>query len=170
MLSDLRCPGSVGRPAGTVVVRTCAGGHDLGIHDKFPTPGMNTPSTFPFDDLWYATIATVFFSERSRAYTNRAERARLRVLITSEHMPKTGSGGGRRAEGGRGERGVAGVASHRRALVEGGRSQKGGRGLKRNEFEQAGEHSRPKCKYRYILVLKPQRSLHFVQSATQREP
>ena len=124
MLSDLRCLGSVGRPAGTVVVRTCPGGHELEIYDRFPTPATNMPSTFPFEDLWYATT-NGFFSERSRAYASRAERARLRVVITIEHMVKAGSGGCRRVEGEGGGRGVAGVATHRRALVEGGRSQKG---------------------------------------------
>ena len=76
-LSNLRSPGGVGRPVGAVTVRACAGGHELQVYDKFPTPGTNTPSIFRDEDvrnIRYVRISSIFcFSERSRACASRAE-------------------------------------------------------------------------------------------------
>ena len=45
VISDLRSPGSVGRPAGPVVVGTCAGDREVEIYDMFHTPGTYKPPT-----------------------------------------------------------------------------------------------------------------------------
>ena len=51
MLSDLRSPGRVGRPAGTDLVGTCAGDGKVEIYDMLRPPGTNTPSMFRGDDV-----------------------------------------------------------------------------------------------------------------------
>ena len=45
MPSDLRPPGSVGRPAGAVVVRTCVGDRKVEIYDMFHTSATYMPPT-----------------------------------------------------------------------------------------------------------------------------
>ena len=60
VISDLRSPGSVGRPAGPGVVRTCAGDREVEIYDMFHTPGTYTPPTADFiamtHDSYYTCI------------------------------------------------------------------------------------------------------------------
>ena len=43
VLSDLRCPGSAGHPAGAAVVRISAGDRKAEIHNMFHTPGTYMP-------------------------------------------------------------------------------------------------------------------------------
>ena len=45
VFSDFRSPGSVGLPAGAVVVTTCAGDGKVEIYDMFHTPGTYMPPT-----------------------------------------------------------------------------------------------------------------------------
>ena len=51
MLSDLRSPGRVGRPAGADLVGTCAGDGKVGMYDMLRSPGTNTLSTFVGDGV-----------------------------------------------------------------------------------------------------------------------
>ena len=52
MLSDLRPPGRVGRPAGADLVGTCAGDGKVEIYDMLRPPGTNTPSVLRGDDVF----------------------------------------------------------------------------------------------------------------------
>ena len=51
VLSDLRSPGRIGRPAGADLVGACAGDGKIEIYDMLCPPGTNTPSTFRDDDV-----------------------------------------------------------------------------------------------------------------------
>ena len=54
VLSDLRCPGSAGHPAGAAVVRTCAADRKVEMYGMFHTPGTYMPPT-GFVEMTYIT-------------------------------------------------------------------------------------------------------------------
>ena len=76
VLSDLRSSGSVGRPAGAAVVRTCTGDRKVETYDMFHTPGTCMPPTgfVAMTNDTYLQYLLCLFSAKSRDFNARAGR------------------------------------------------------------------------------------------------